>query len=206
MTGNVCSGVTVIGSAVVEDAHARHACETRPAVHLGRARAAVAGLAVPAHGHVRRLRGLDPVQDVEDDLAVLVRRRRTRRSHRRDRRRARRASSRRVGDVALRLRTTRRGRAVEVSSCRRLLDDLAQVVGHLRQRFAADLDAGAVPARRDVDLRELALVRFRVVIARVAAAALLAFERVARAALGDGQHGVEVDRHVPARVVRRGPR
>ena len=57
--------------ALVEGAHARHAHQARSTVDLGAARSALAGLAVPADGEVRRLGGLEPVDDVEDDLALV---------------------------------------------------------------------------------------------------------------------------------------
>ena len=53
-----------------EGVHARHAQQPGQPVDLGRARAALAGLAVPAAGEVGSLVGLDPVDDVEDDLAL----------------------------------------------------------------------------------------------------------------------------------------
>src|SRR5467141_4977346 len=52
--------------ALLEEIHPRHAHEARLAVDLGAARAALAGLAVPAHREVGGLRGLDAVDDVED--------------------------------------------------------------------------------------------------------------------------------------------
>src|SRR5262249_11013424 len=52
--------------------HARQAHEPRPAVDLGRARAALAGLAVPAAGEVAGLRRLDLVDTVEHDHAFAV--------------------------------------------------------------------------------------------------------------------------------------
>src|SRR5882762_9172162 len=51
--------------ALLEEIHPRHAHEARLAVDLGAARAALAGLAVPAHREVGGLRGLDAVDDVE---------------------------------------------------------------------------------------------------------------------------------------------
>ena len=48
----------------------RHAHQARLAVDFRRARAALAGLAVPAAGEVVRLRGLDLVDDVEHDHAL----------------------------------------------------------------------------------------------------------------------------------------
>ena len=52
-----------------ERVHARHARELRLAVDLHRARAALAGLAVPAQREIVRLVALDPVQHVEHDHA-----------------------------------------------------------------------------------------------------------------------------------------
>ncbi len=54
-----------------EGRHPRHAAQARHAVDLHRAGAALAGLAVPTDGQVGRLRGLQPVQHVEDDLALV---------------------------------------------------------------------------------------------------------------------------------------
>src|SRR6202034_1909905 len=51
--------------------HAGHAHEPGLAVDLGRARPALAGLAVPPAGQVPGLGGLDAVDDVQDDLALL---------------------------------------------------------------------------------------------------------------------------------------
>src|SRR5438552_14954061 len=51
--------------ALLEEIHPRHAQEARLAVDLGAARAALAGLAVPAHREVAGLRRLDAVDDVE---------------------------------------------------------------------------------------------------------------------------------------------
>ena len=56
---------------VVEGVHAGHAHQPRATVDLGAARPALAGLAVPAHGEVLRLRRLEAVDDVEDDLALV---------------------------------------------------------------------------------------------------------------------------------------
>src|SRR5262249_25626871 len=55
----------------LEQRHPGHAGQPRLAVDLHRARAALACLAVPADGEVARLSGLQPVQDVEDDLALV---------------------------------------------------------------------------------------------------------------------------------------
>src|ERR1035438_9248897 len=52
--------------------HSRHAHETRFAVDLGGARAALAGLAVPSTGEVRCLGGLNTVDDVEDHFALVL--------------------------------------------------------------------------------------------------------------------------------------
>ena len=59
------------GLVLGERGHPGHAQQPRPAVDLRAARAALAGLAVPAHREVRRLGGLQPVDDVEDDLALV---------------------------------------------------------------------------------------------------------------------------------------
>src|SRR3990170_2520443 len=55
----------------LEGVHASHAHEARVAVDLGAAGAALARLAVPADGEVVRLSGLDAVDDVEDNLALV---------------------------------------------------------------------------------------------------------------------------------------
>ena len=73
ITGNVRIGVTVIVSVGVEVGQPGHAHQPRPAVDLGAARAALAGLAVPAHREVAGLGRLQPVDRVEDDLALLDR-------------------------------------------------------------------------------------------------------------------------------------
>ncbi len=54
-----------------EDRHPRHAQQPRPSVDLRAARTALSRLAVPAHRQIARLGGLDAVDDVEDDLAVV---------------------------------------------------------------------------------------------------------------------------------------
>ena len=75
ISGNVLIGATVIGLLGVQRAHARHAHQPRLAVHLRAAGAALAGLAVPAHGQVDGLRRLHRVDDVEHDLPLVHRRR-----------------------------------------------------------------------------------------------------------------------------------
>src|SRR3990170_6214852 len=55
----------------LEGVHAGHAHEAGLAVDLGAAGTALASLTVPADSEVVRLRGLDAVDDVEDDLALL---------------------------------------------------------------------------------------------------------------------------------------
>ena len=54
-----------------ERAHPGHAQQARAAVDLGAARAALAGLAVPADREVRGLGGLQAMDDVEDDLTLV---------------------------------------------------------------------------------------------------------------------------------------
>src|SRR4029453_10569765 len=51
--------------------HPGHAQQTGIAVDLGAARPAAAGLAVPAQREVARLAGLDAVEHVEHDLALV---------------------------------------------------------------------------------------------------------------------------------------
>src|SRR4029434_10161881 len=58
--------------APLEDVQAGHAQQPGAAVDLGRAGAALAGLAVPAHGQVAGLGRLDTVDGVQHDLAVLA--------------------------------------------------------------------------------------------------------------------------------------
>src|ERR1700683_3037249 len=55
----------------IDLAHPRHAHEARLSIYLGRARSAFAGLAVPAHGHVIGLGGLDAVNNVQHNHAIL---------------------------------------------------------------------------------------------------------------------------------------
>ncbi len=59
------------GLALLERVHPAHAHQLRHAVDLGAAGAALAGLAVPADREVRGLGRLQPVDDVEDDLALV---------------------------------------------------------------------------------------------------------------------------------------
>src|SRR5881628_2030076 len=54
-----------------EEVHAGHAHEPRLAVDLGAARPALARLAVPPHGEVRRLRRLEAVDHVQDHHPLL---------------------------------------------------------------------------------------------------------------------------------------
>ena len=73
MTGKVRSGRDGDRLARREGRQAGQAHEAGPAVDLGRARTALAGLAVPAHGQVARLAGLHVVDGVEDNLALVDR-------------------------------------------------------------------------------------------------------------------------------------
>ena len=71
ITGKVRIGVTVIVSSSVKvDIRVMHISRGL-AVDLGAAGPALAGLAVPAHGQVTGLGGLQPVDDVEDDLTLV---------------------------------------------------------------------------------------------------------------------------------------
>ena len=70
MIGKVRMGATTTGSPVGQLVHPGHAHELRQAVDLGRARPALARLAVPPAREVGRWAGLDAVDDVEDDLAL----------------------------------------------------------------------------------------------------------------------------------------
>ncbi len=56
---------------LAERRHPGHAHQSRPAVDLGRTRTALAGLAVPPHREVTGLGGLQAVDDVEHDLALV---------------------------------------------------------------------------------------------------------------------------------------
>ena len=69
-SGKARIGSTVTGSSSGRSVEPRHAHQARHAVDLGRARAALAGLAVPAHGEVVGLLGLDLVDGVEHDHAL----------------------------------------------------------------------------------------------------------------------------------------
>ena len=60
----------IVSSSVNVDIRVMHSSRGH-AVDLRRARAALARLAVPADGEVGRLGGLQPVDDVEDDLALV---------------------------------------------------------------------------------------------------------------------------------------
>ena len=70
MIGKVAHRGDRDGLAGLEVREPGHAQQPRPAVDLGRAGAALAGLAVPAHGEVAGLGGLQPVDGVEHDLAL----------------------------------------------------------------------------------------------------------------------------------------
>ena len=77
ISGKVCIGSTVTGWSSGRSIQPRHAHQRGHAVDLGRARAALAGLAVPAHGEVVGLLGLDLVHGVEHhhalgDLGLVV--------------------------------------------------------------------------------------------------------------------------------------
>src|SRR6476620_3150651 len=56
---------------LAEGGHPGHAEKPRHAVDLGAARSALAGLAVPPHREIAGLGRLEPVDDVEDDLALV---------------------------------------------------------------------------------------------------------------------------------------
>src|SRR3954453_3097852 len=82
----------------------------------------------------------------------------------------------------------------------RLLEQRLEVVGHLRQRLAVDLDGAALLVQDEVHPAPLG-VGGRIVVAGVPATALLASQRRSRDALGDCQHRPQVQRGVPAGVV-----
>ena len=69
ISGNARIGSTVTGSVEIELVQPGHAHQPRIAVDLGRARPALAGLAVPANGEIVRLLGLNLVDGVEHDHA-----------------------------------------------------------------------------------------------------------------------------------------
>src|SRR5207237_8147566 len=75
-----------------------------------------------------------------------------------------------------------------------------ELVRHLRQRLAVDVDGTPPFAQYEVDLAPLR-VSTRVVVSRMPAPALLALQRSPRHALGHGQHRLQVERRMPARVV-----
>ena len=164
---------------------------SRLAVDLGRARAALAGLAVPADGEVgparpgsgarRRARPcprttsvvvvakLPPLAVAAPDL------------------------ERRLGHLIV---------------CRRVCDYFfSSMTCFSSAGIARNRHARAPPSRRRAPLRvddvERAELRdlVRVVVAEVAAAALLALDRRARDRLGHGQQVVQIERRVPAGVV-----
>ena len=115
----------------VQLAEPRHAHQPGLAVDFRGARAALAGLAVPPHGEVRRLLGLDAVNGVEHDHAVRHL-----------------GVERLVGavisDLPRRSVLEKAGLSspdLEGCACSRLLllDDVLQVVRHRRDRHARDL-------------------------------------------------------------------
>ena len=145
--------------------------QARHAVDLGRARAALARLAVPAHGQVAGLLGLDLVHGVEHDHALRDLGRVVAEARRPARRRAR----------------CGRSRAPSLH----LLDDLLQLGRHLRDRRRG---SSCMPPSGPLRTTRLSLPKRRVlvreVLAEVAAAALLALERRARDRLGDREQVV----------------
>src|SRR6185437_14506323 len=180
----------------VELVEAGHAHQPRGAIDLGRAGAALAGLAVPAHGQIGGLGGLDLVDDVEHDHAFLDFG----------------AVLDEAATVALAAPDAEghgRGCGAELSlGCwiggRHLfifLDCLLQVVGHGAHRHALQFGA-SVAAAVDFEVhRAPGFVLMGEIVAEVAAAALLALAAGAGDQLGHGEQAVEIEGGVPAGVV-----
>src|SRR5262249_50038085 len=82
-----------------------------------------------------------------------------------------------------------------------LLAERLELIGDRRDRVLLDAEAPVLPGQHDVHGAP-AVVGERVVVARVAAAALLALDRPERRGLGDREHRVQVQRQVPAGIER----
>src|SRR5215469_716048 len=95
----------------------------------------------------------------------------------------------------------RRGRFETLRCSLVFLDDLLEVVAHGRKRLARDLHlAVRTFADDEIKSRESGIF-FRIIVAEVRAAALLAFERSARNGLGNCQNIEQVERGVPPGIV-----
>ncbi len=172
----------MIVSSRSKSVQAGHAEQPRAAVDLGRAGAALAGLAVPAHGQVAGLGRLDAVDGVQHDLAVL-------------------AGHGVVAQLA----------AVAVAAPQTEVDVIAVIQGfssNSAMRSSGRSSSGSrltatSPSRGPDDHLDLAQLRvgLGVVVAGVAAAALAALQRGQGHALGHGQQRAQVEGQVPARVV-----
>ena len=193
ITGKVRIGVTVIGLVLGERGHPGHAHQPRPAVDLRAARPALAGLAVPADGEVAGLGGLEPVDDVEDDLALVHLHGVVAAGRRRRRRRARPGTSRRRSCVLRRRQLWRSGTSSQS------LGEFGRHPAAVGTRLPSTAPS---PSRRDRSgWLPQSSVRRREVVAGVPAAALLA-PSAARATHSQTSSMLrQVDRQVPARVV-----
>ena len=194
MSGNVFIGVTVIGSPGSNVAHARHAEQLRLAVDLGAARAAATRLAVPAHREIGLLLRLDLVDGVEDDHAgvgldlVLLE--------------LAAALDLRVGapDPELVLRALRRW--IRRPWLLLLLQDLLDLVGHRREAAPLRPPSRCRPRGRRGSPSRTSLSISGIVLARVAAAALLAERARERAIASETMSMFRRSMHlVPAGVV-----
>ena len=155
------------------------------------------------HGQVRGLGGLQPVDDVEHDLALVDLDLEVLAARHRSRRRARRGSGACVPITLASL-----GAAVEVGSSSSVMYFASSLrsnrpsssAPHRRHRLVLQADVVAVERADQVDLAPLR-VHLREVLAGVPAARLLALQRRLGGALRDDQHVAQVEREVPARVV-----
>ena len=182
-----------------EGVHPGHAHQPGLAVDLGAAGAALAGLAVPADGQVRGLGRLQPVDDVEDDLA-LVHLDLELLQHAAGVVAAPDLHLRRVGHLARPFRQQVQLGLGQVLLQLAALEQADQLRRHAGQRLAGQLDRPVLGLRADqVDLTPLR-VGLGVVVPGVAAPALLALQRGLGHAFADGEHVAQVQGQVPARV------
>src|SRR5271170_1907926 len=171
--------------------HTGLAGEPWPAIHLGRARTALSGLAVPAHGQVGCLVRLDRMQCIEhhharDKRYTIVDGRSTFFVAPED-------PQRRICERAL-----SHGQPPLLSStifCQQLL----QIVRHLKER---GFDEGHRASFLDHDIMLLSpgIVQTGVVNAAMGTTALTACKRAAGHRFGDSQHAMQVPRKVPSGV------
>ena len=208
ITGNVAHRRDGDRLVSAERRHPGHAQQPRPAVDLGAARAALAGLAVPPHRQVAGLGGLQPVDDVEHHLALVHL----------DRVVLQFAA---VGVAAPHPELRVIVRSCPASRCRpatgcpssaiprrsgtspaRPARTGEQVRPHRRHRLLDDRESSAArrrASRSAAACRHSALM-LGIVVPGVPAAALLADQRRRGDALADQQHVAQVQRQVPARV------